>query len=90
MCTLPSMHSNIMLPAEFCVMLQTPAGAGLERWEMKRKIRKFTRQSHANGRNGTIESAFCPDWCKGHFENHGRRILETFDNQLRRIEGEAN
>jgi hypothetical protein len=71
-------------------VLQTPAGASLERWEMNRKIRKFTRQSHDTSRNGTIESAFCPDWCKGHFENHGRRILETFDNQLRRIEGEAN
>jgi hypothetical protein len=63
-------------------MLQTPAGASLERWEMNRKIRKFTRQSHDTSRNGTIESAFCPDWCKGHFENHGRRILDTFNQKL--------
>jgi hypothetical protein len=66
-------------------LLQTAAGAGLERWEMKRKIRKFTRQSHATSRNGTIESAFCPDWCKGHFENHGRRILDTFNQKLARL-----
>lgn len=66
-------------------VLQTPAGAALERWEMNRKIRKFSQQSQATSRNGTIESAFCPDWCKGHFENHGRRILDTFNQKLERL-----
>ncbi|MCI0393709.1 MAG: hypothetical protein L0332_08810 [Chloroflexi bacterium] len=52
--------------------LRTPPGGWLERWEMARKIRKFTR------RHGGDETAFSADWCKGHFHSHGRRTLEEF------------
>ncbi len=60
--------------------LRTPLGAWLERWEMERKIRKFRQQ------NGSGEADFCADWCKGHFQDHGRRTLEAFTERLRQLE----
>jgi hypothetical protein len=52
-------------------------GAGLERFERQRKIRRFS----AEGRNdGT--ACFSPDRCKGHFESNEQAILEAFDRRL--------
>jgi hypothetical protein len=63
-------------------LLRSPLGGRLEQWEMERKIRKFGRQLAAaragNGAHGS-EAAFTRDWCKGHFDNHGRRVLEAFE-----------
>lgn len=60
--------------------LRTPLGAWLEHWEMQRKVRKFGQQ------NGSDEADFCADWCKGHFQSHGRRTLEAFTERLRQLE----
>lgn len=60
--------------------LRTPAGGWLERWEMQRKLRKFAGQSAES-----IETAFCADWCKGHFDGHGQRILRAFADRLRML-----
>jgi hypothetical protein len=60
-------------------LLRTPPGSWLERWEMQRKIRKFSHQ------NGGDESAFSADWCKGHFDGHRRRVLDEFDNQWQKV-----
>jgi hypothetical protein len=54
------------------LVLRTPPGGWLERWEQGRKIRKFSR--HEQGQ----ESAFSADWCKGHFQSHARRALDQF------------
>lgn len=63
-------------------LLSTPPGAALDRWEMQRKIRKFTTQSgSANGQFG--ETAFTPNLCKGHFDNHGRRALGAYAERAR-------
>jgi hypothetical protein len=78
--------------------LQTPLGGQLEKWEMQRKIRKFSRRLGQNGHGQSGgETAFGPDWCKGHFDNHGRRIMETFSRHLEElaadglaVQGEAN
>jgi hypothetical protein len=59
-------------------MLRTPPGGWLETWEMKRKIRKFSR--HLDD-----ESAFSANWCKGHFDGHRRKVLEEFDHQWERV-----
>jgi hypothetical protein len=60
-------------------VLRTPPGSWIERWEMERKIRKFSRL------NGGDESAFSADWCKGHFDGHRRRVLDEFDHQWQKI-----
>jgi hypothetical protein len=54
------------------LLLRTPPGAWLERWEQERKIRKFSR--HEQGQ----ESAFSADFCKGHFQSHAQRALDQF------------
>jgi hypothetical protein len=61
--------------------LRSPPGGWVERWEMDRKVHKFSRQP-----NGTAETAFCADWCKGHFDGHGQRTLAAFTDRLRAIE----
>jgi hypothetical protein len=67
-------------------MLRTRAGAPIERWEMRRKIRKFGRAyTYQNGNYDASEAAFSADWCKGHFDGHGRRIMETFAGRLLEI-----
>ena len=60
--------------------LRTPAGGWLERWEMGRKVRKFSAQT-----DGHTEAAFCADWCKGHFDAHGQRTLEAFTRRLQEL-----
>ncbi len=62
-------------------ILRTPLGAGLERWEMGRKVRKLNRQNA-----GRTETAFSPDWCKGHFDSHGQHILLGYSRRLDEIE----
>ncbi len=53
--------------------LRTPLGAIAERWEMKRKIRKFAVEAdHAS------EASYSADWCKGHVHDHGQLILAAF------------
>jgi hypothetical protein len=63
-------------------ILRTPLGAGLERWERARKVRKLSRQDV-----DLQESAFSADWCKGHIDNHGQRILLGYTKRLEEIEG---
>ncbi len=53
-------------------------GAWIDTWEMNRKARRFDQRVGFRS-----EASFGPDWCKGHFEGHGRRALEAFDARLR-------
>ncbi len=62
--------------------LRTPPGSWLERWEMERKVRRFSRQA-------TDESAFSADWCKGHFEDHGHQAMEAFADHWQAIAQDA-
>src|SRR5438132_1054360 len=55
--------------------------APLERWEMHRKIRKLDQRS-----NGHAEAAFGPDWCKGHFGDHGHVTLARYEERLHALE----
>jgi hypothetical protein len=72
-------------------LLRTPAGAFIEQWEMQRKVRKFSRQlADESSHNGANETAFSPDWCKGHFDGHGQRVLETFNTRLDKVHGEGS
>jgi hypothetical protein len=47
---------------------------------MERKIRKFTRFSPQRS-----EADFGVDWCKGHFDGHGKRAMALYQQRLRRL-----
>jgi hypothetical protein len=53
----------------------------LERWEMNRKVRKLGGRG-----NGHAEAAFGPDWCKGHFGDHGQATLARYAERLKALE----
>jgi hypothetical protein len=53
----------------------------LEHWEMMRKVRKLGSQG-----NGHAEAAFGPDWCKGHFGDHGQATLSRYADRLQALE----
>jgi hypothetical protein len=62
-------------------LLRTPVGDRLETWEMTRKIRKLSKEMPAGG-----EVAFSADWCKGHFDEHGKQTLDAYAQRLRVVE----
>jgi hypothetical protein len=43
---------------------------------MQRKMRKFADQG------GNLETAFSPEWCKGHFDGHGQRVMAAYRERL--------
>ena len=59
-------------------LLITPPGAWLERWEMRRKITKFSLAGSSSS-----ETNFSADWCKGHFDRHGEKTLDSYTAHLR-------
>ena len=61
-------------------VLRTAIGRKLEAWEMTRKITKLSAQ--VNGHTGIHFSA---DRCKGHFEDHGSRIMAAFQSKVEQI-----
>lgn len=73
-------------------ILRSSLGSWLERWEMERKIRKFTALPVANlepddrlpvaEKYELPEVDFCADWCKGHFSGHGHHTLAAYQARL--------
>ncbi|MBV9598131.1 MAG: hypothetical protein JOZ87_14835 [Chloroflexi bacterium] len=53
----------------------------LEHWEMMRKVRKLGSQG-----DGHAEAAFGPDWCKGHFGDHGQATLSRYAERLQALQ----
>lgn len=66
-------------------LLQSRLGARLEAWEMQRKMEKFGEVT-AGRHNGRAEAAFSPNWCKGHFDGHARRVLAAYAERVRVLE----
>jgi len=60
--------------------LRTPPGGWLERWEMERKVRRFSRLVPQHP-----EAEFGPDRCKGHFDDHGQRVRAAYALRLRAL-----
>lgn len=62
-------------------------GRRLEQWEMRRKVRKFSREAGALDARGanTNEANFAADWCKGHFDGHARRVLDAYTLRMERL-----
>jgi hypothetical protein len=75
-------------PSHLCrgaeAVLRTPPGAWLERWEMRRKLRKLSQKNAVSA--NPAESDFGPDWCKGHFEGHGRDTISAVNSRLKDVE----
>ena len=62
-------------------VLANPLVAGIERWEMRRKVRRLRRLAP-----DTTEVHFDATICKGHFAEHRARTLRAFDARLRTLE----
>ncbi len=63
--------------------LRSALAAPVERWEMERKVRRFRVLAPS------AEARFDAACCKGHFEGHGRRVLEAYRERLARLSGVA-
>lgn len=61
-------------------LFQNPLGRWIDRWEMKRKIRKLTQSD-----NHQDEVEFSSDYCKGHFDGHKQRTFTAFNYRLQAI-----
>jgi hypothetical protein len=61
--------------------LRSRFGSALEGWERSRKMRKLGRRG-----DGHTEAAFGPDWCKGHFDDHGQLTLARYSARLAALE----
>ncbi len=59
-------------------LLGGKAGTALERWEMRRKVRKL----QARAPIAPEEACFSAAECKGHFEGHAARILQLFHERV--------
>ena len=62
------------------MLLSSPIGNWLERWEARRKIRKLSRE---NG--GNPEAIFNTDICKGHSNRHGQSTEMVLNERLTRL-----
>jgi hypothetical protein len=60
--------------------LRTPLGERIDTWERTRKMRKFEGQAA-----GHTEARFSADWCKGHFDDHGQRIMAELVKRLQAL-----
>jgi hypothetical protein len=69
--------SSHMRAAVETVLRLRPAGV-LERWEMRRKIRKLIAE---HGATGADEASFSPEYCKGHFGGYGSKTLAAFNDR---------
>ncbi len=67
--------------AEAC--LRTGIGDRFERWEMTRKVAELSRASSSG------EVRYDATCCKGHADEHGRRVLAAFEARLRLLGEEA-
>jgi hypothetical protein len=63
------------------LVLGTFVGRQLERFERRRKIRRFSAQ-----RPDTGTACFRVDLCKGHFESNEQTVLTAFEERLRALE----
>lgn len=75
---LPATHKQIKSTSRLQPVLEsalrTPPGTWFERWEMRRKIRKLSREQSASP-----ESGFSADICKGHDQRHLSRTRKLLD-----------
>jgi hypothetical protein len=61
-------------------LLSGHLGNALETWERRRKLRKFSNAAHMPGAAAQLDA----EHVKGHFDDHGERILKKFEERLAR------
>lgn len=61
-------------------LLQNPFGRWIDKWEMKRKIRKLAQLNDYYD-----EAGFSPDYCKGHFDGHKQHTLTALNDRLQML-----
>jgi hypothetical protein len=66
-------------------LLSTRLFAPLERWEMRRKIRRLTARAAREG--GSL--SFSELECRGHFAAHDVRVLAAYAQRVAQIEGQV-
>jgi len=71
-------HSRLQRIAEFLFRLSV--ASWLEKWEMKRKIERLTREQ-----SSSYESYFSADVCKGHIDRHGQKTEHAIQEKLKQI-----
>lgn len=59
--------------------LASKIGGKIENWERERKIGRFKQQYTRSD-----EIDFAPDWCKGHFNAHEQRVLNHYEDAIRK------
>jgi hypothetical protein len=62
------------------LIMRNPASRRIEKWEMDRKIRKFSMMPNTNS-----ETRFSVNLCKGHFDGHKQRTMQVFENRIRSL-----
>ena len=55
-------------------------GDKLERWEYRRKLKRFTPAMQADGSAAQLDA----QQVKGHFQDHGQRVLAEYQARLQR------
>ncbi|MEX2161377.1 MAG: hypothetical protein WD751_05620 [Anaerolineales bacterium] len=70
--------SRLKAPIEWA--LSSPPTRWVEKWEMRRKIAKFTRENKLN-----TETRFSSDYCIGHFDGHKQQTMDAFAARISRL-----
>lgn len=70
-----NMENQSKATAEF--FFNNPISRRIEKWEMKRKIRKLSDMAKDNH-----ETRFSADLCKGHFDSHKHHTLQAFERRI--------
>jgi len=75
-------HSVIQEVLE--ILFSLPIAEWLEKWEMRRKIKRLNREQSAS-----YESYFSADVCKGHIDRHGENVVTALAVRLQKATEEA-
>jgi len=62
------------------ILFRLPFVDWLEKWEMKRKIARLTREQ-----SSSFEAYFSADVCKGHIDRHGEKTEDVLMKRLRTL-----
>lgn len=74
-----SLQKRSMIQHTLELLLSNLFGNRFEKWEMKRKIARLSREQ-----SSSLESYFSADVCKGHIDRHGENVEAAFAVRLQK------